>query len=108
MINNIEEIKDIVNFDIIRVYNEKNTAINVNNSGSLNEQYLNTARNMFIKETALEYLETFVDTYREYPISDIVDVKMTLDVVVIPAEKYEKIQEFINSFNKAEELTSHE
>lgn len=92
--------------DII-LYKKQTHAINLNNSGTMNEQNLEFTKRTMLFDTIREHTE-LVRTKQGYPQNDISDVEMTLDCVIMSRKKYEKIIEIIKSIKEPLSFNNHQ
>ena len=72
--------------DII-LYKKKTHAINLNNSGTMNQQNLDFAKRTMLFDVIREHTD-LVKTKQGYPNNDISDVEMEIDCVVMSRKKY--------------------
>lgn len=75
--------------DII-LYKKQKHAINLNNSGTMNQQNLDFAKRTMLFDTIREHID-LVKTVQGYPYLDISDVDMEIDCVVMSRKKYDKL-----------------
>ena len=80
--------------DII-LYKKQTHAINLNNSGTMNQQNLDFAKRTMLFDTIREHTN-LVKTIQGYPNNDISDVDMTIDCVIINRKRYNKLVNFEN------------
>ena len=73
--------------DII-LYKKQTHAINLNNSGTMNQQNLDFAKRTMLFDTVREYTD-LVKTVQGYPNNDISNVEMEIDCIVISRKRYE-------------------
>ena len=86
--------------DII-LYKKQTHAINLNNSGTMNQQNLDFAKRTMLFDTIKEHAN-LVKTIQGYPNNDISDVDMTIDCVVISKQRYKLLTKF-NDYSKTKE-----
>jgi small nuclear ribonucleoprotein (snRNP)-like protein len=79
--NNMEASKLMINSTV--VVNTKN--------GILNEKQLMSKRDELIKESLNVMLDDFTDIKQSYPENNLSNVNVSLDVVVLRREDYEKL-----------------
>ena len=72
--------------DII-LYKKQTHAINLNNSGTMNQQNLDFAKRTMLFDVIREHTD-LVKTKQGYPNNDISDVEMEIDCVVMSRKKY--------------------
>jgi hypothetical protein len=77
--------------DII-LYKKQTHAINLNNSGTMNQQNLDFAKRTMLFDVIREYTD-LVKTKQGYPNNDISDVEMEIDCVVISRKRYKMLSE---------------
>ena len=73
--------------DII-LYKKQTHAINLNNSGTMNQQNLDFAKRTMLFDCIREHTD-LVKTKQGYPNNDISDVEMEIDCVVMSRRRYE-------------------
>ena len=83
--------------DII-LYKKQTHAINLNNSGTMNQQNLDFAKRTMLFDVIREHTD-LVKTKQGYPNNDISDVEMTIDCVVMSRKKYNKYLEYLKTLN---------
>ena len=86
--------------DII-LYKKQTHAINLNNSGTMNQQNLDFAKRTMLFNTFREYTN-LVKTVQGYPNNDISDVEMEIDCVVISRKRYDILLKHYNLSSKLE------
>ena len=72
--------------DII-LYKKQTHSINLNNSGTMNQQNLDFAKRTMLFDVIREHTD-LVKTKQGYPNNDISDVEMEIDCVVMSRKKY--------------------
>lgn len=93
---NRTEMRYLLDEEVFTVYNRQVTAINANNNGILNDAMLEREKRMMLK-ASIEYLtDELVKVKKSYPTSDISDVKMSVDCVVMDRKTFDKIKTYIN------------
>jgi hypothetical protein len=75
--------------DII-LYRKQRHSINLNNSGTMNQQNLDFAKRTLLFDAIREH-EQLVKTTQHYPQGDISDVDMEIDCVIMSRKKYDKL-----------------
>lgn len=75
--------------DII-LYKKQTHAINLNNSGTMNQQNLDFAKRTMLFDVIREHTD-LVKTKQGYPNNDISDVDMEIDCVVMSRKRYEDL-----------------
>ena len=78
--------------DII-LYKKQTHAINLNNSGTMNQQNLDFAKRTMLFDVIREHTD-LVKTKQGYPNNDISDVEMEIDCVVMSRRRYELLTKF--------------
>lgn len=78
--------------DII-LYKKQTHAINLNNSGTMNQQNLDFAKRTMLFDVIREHTD-LVKTKQGYPNNDISDVDMEIDCVVMSRKRYNKLVNF--------------
>lgn len=80
--------------DII-LYKKQTHAINLNNSGIMNQQNLDFAKRTMLFDVIREHTD-LVKTKQGYPNNDISDVEMEIDCVIMSRKRYNKLVNFEN------------
>ena len=75
--------------DII-LYKKQTHAINLNNSGTMNQQNLDFAKRTMLFDVIREHTD-LVKTKQGYPNNDISDVEMEIDCVIMSRKRYNKL-----------------
>lgn len=75
----------------IRIYSEKTHSININNSGTLNEQSLQFAKKTFLFDLIREHSNELIKHTQHYPQQDICDVDLKADFMIINTKHYNKL-----------------
>lgn len=89
--------------DII-LYKKQTHAINLNNSGTMNQQNLDFAKRTMLFNVIREHTD-LVKTKQGYPNNDISDVEMEIDCVVMSRKKYDNMLKAIEeSFKRQSKL----
>ena len=79
--------------DII-LYKKQTHAINLNNSGTMNQQNLDFAKRTMLFDCIREHTD-LVKTKQGYPNNDISDVEMEIDCVVMSRKKYKILNDIL-------------
>ncbi len=87
--------------DII-LYKKQTHAINLNNSGTMNQQNLDFAKRTMLFDVIREHTD-LVKTKQGYPNNDISDVEMEIDCVIMSRKKYDKLIKAFNILNNLDE-----
>lgn len=87
--------------DII-LYKKQTHAINLNNSGTMNQQNLDFAKRTMLFDVIREHTD-LVKTKQGYPNNDISDVEMEIDCVVMSRKRYDKIIKILNIVDNYDE-----
>lgn len=85
--------------DII-LYKKQTHAINLNNSGTMNQQNLDFTKRTMLFDTVREHTD-LVKTKQGYPNNDISDVEMEIDCVVMSRKRYEML---LKNLGKSKEV----
>jgi hypothetical protein len=75
--------------DII-LYKTQTHAVNLNNSGTMNQSNLDFAKRTMLFDAVREHVD-IVKTKQGYPNNDISEVEMEIDCVVMSRKKYDKL-----------------
>lgn len=92
--------------DII-LYKTQKHAINLNNSGTMNQSNLDFVKRTMLFDVVREHTD-LVKTKQGYPNNDISDVDMTIDCVIMSRKKYEKIIEIVKSIKEPLNFNNHQ
>lgn len=92
--------------DII-LYKKQTRTINLNNSGTMNQQNLDFAKRTLLFDVISEHTD-LIKTVQGYPQSDISVVDMTIDCVIMSRKKYEKVIEIIKSIKEPLAFNNHQ
>ncbi len=92
--------------DII-LYDKQTHAINLNNSGTMNQQNLDFTKRTMLFDVIREHTE-LVKTKQGYPNNDISDVEMEIDCVVMSRKKYDKLIKLQNALDKISDPKRYE
>lgn len=92
--------------DII-LYKTQKHAINLNNSGTMNQSNLDFVKRTMLFDVVREHTD-LVKTKQGYPNNDISDVDMTIDCVIMSRKKYEKIIEIVKSIKEPLDFNNHQ
>jgi len=85
--------------DII-LYKQQVHGINLNNSGTMNQSNLDFTKRTMLFDVIREHTE-LVETKQGYPNSDVSEVQMTIDCVVMSRKRYEML---LKNLGKSKEL----
>lgn len=88
--------------DII-LYKKQTHAINLNNSGTMNQQNLDFTKRTMLFDVIREHTD-LVKTKQGYPNNDISDVEMEIDCVVISRKKYDELIKLKEQFKNQPKL----
>ena len=92
--------------DII-LYKKQTHAINLNNSGTMNQQNLDFAKRTMLFDVIREHTD-LVKTKQGYPQNDISDVEMEIDCVIMSRKKYDKLIKLQNALDKISDPKKYE
>lgn len=81
----------------IRIYGEKTHSININNSGTLNEQSLQFAKKTFLFDLLREHADELIRHTQHYPQQDICDVDLKADFIIMNTKTYNKMLKIIEN-----------
>lgn len=90
-----EKVLTIVNNNINVVYGIYNSAVNINQSGTLNEEKLNRERKLFLKSCVEDLAPELVSKKQGYPHDDISEVEFETDFVIIKRKDFDKVLKYI-------------
>lgn len=80
----------------IFINNKTIHSLNINNSGTLNEQNLQFAKTTFLFDNLRKYANKLVKHSQHYPNNDISDVDLKLDIVILSTKEYEYLTSKLN------------
>lgn len=94
---NKEEILEVLEEDVFHVVIDHKSAVNINNSGTLNESKLDREKKLVL-HNAIDYLsDELIRTKQYYPMDDVADVDFKGDFVIIKRKDYNLFKLFIES-----------
>ena len=73
-------------------------SLNINNSGTLNEQNLQFAKRTLLFDALREHANELVKHKQSYPKNDLSDVKLSLDIVILDTKTYSKILKVLQNY----------
>ena len=85
-------VHDILEEKFFPVNYTLSTAVNINNSGVLNEEMLEKAKRAFVMETVGVWKDELVSAKQGYPVNDISDVTFDIDVVVLKRKDFDTLK----------------
>lgn len=89
-----DEILKILENDVFTVYAEQKDYVDTNN-GILNESYLAKRKKLLLKKS-VEYLaDEVIKVDQSYPVNDVSEVTMNIDLVVMKKEDLDYILKYI-------------
>ncbi len=91
--------------DII-LYNKQRHSVNLNNSGTMNQQNLDFAKRTMLFDTIRKHTD-LIKTTQHYPQGDISDVDMEIDCVIMSRKKYDKLKQLEKKFVINQEPTEY-
>jgi cell fate regulator YaaT (PSP1 superfamily) len=105
---NKEKVMQIIEEDVFPIKGEFHTAININQSGTLNEEKLKKERELYLKILTSWLAPELVNKTQDYPYNDISNVKFEADFVVIKRKEFDYIKKFVESIVTTKDLMNHE
>lgn len=105
---NKEKVLEILEEDVFPIAGEFHTAININQSGTLNEDKLKKERELYLKILTSWLSSELITKTQDYPYNDISNVKFEADFVVIKRKEFDYIKQFVESIMTTKELMNHE
>ena len=102
--------------DILHILEERsysvsgslNTAVNVNNSGTLNKEKLEKERLGYWKTLTSWLAPVLIKKVQDYPYQDISNVEFSADFVVMRREDFDEIKEYVNEIVDVKQLMVNE
>jgi len=88
----------------IILYKKQTHAINLNNSGTMNQQNLDFAKRTMLFDVIREHTN-LVKTKQGYPNNDISDVEMEIDCVVMSRYRYNKMLKILSNLPEERQNT---
>lgn len=95
-----EKVIDILEDNVYHVSMRHKTAININQSGTLNTEKLDKEKKLFFRASTVHLVEELVKKVQHYPHDDISEVDFEVDVVVLKRKHYDKIKQFIEGLDE--------
>lgn len=105
---NKEKVLQVLEYDTFPIAGELHTAININQSGTLNEEKLKKEREFYLKTLTSWLAPELIKKTQHYPHNDIADVDFEADFVIMQRETYNYIKEFVESIITTNQLMNHE
>jgi hypothetical protein len=90
----MKAVEEVLEEKFFPVSYSLSTAVNINNSGTLNESMLEKAKRAFIMETIGVWKDDLVQTKQGYPVGDVSEVQFDIDVVILKREDFELIKKY--------------
>lgn len=84
------------------LYLEKTHAINLNNSGTMNQSSLDFAKRTMLFDAIREHTN-LVKTTQHFPQGDISDVDMVIDCVIMSRKRYEMLLKILSKSKEVKE-----
>lgn len=94
------KILDILEDNIYPVNFRHKTAININQSGTLNKEKLEKEKRLFFKFATDYLIDEVVTKVQHYPHDDISEVDFETDIIVLKRKHFDKIKEFIEGLDE--------
>lgn len=94
---NKEELLDVLEEDIYHVVVNHKSAVNINNSGTLNDAALEKERQLVIMDAVKYLADELINTRQGYPEGDVSEVDFTGDFVILTRKDYNLIKLFLES-----------
>jgi len=104
----MNSIKEILEDDVFIVNFRHKTAVNINQSGTLNEEKLEKEKQVFFRFSTNYLVDELVEKTQHYPHDDISEVDFETDFVVIKRRHYDEIKEFVEDVINNKELKLNE
>lgn len=82
----------------IHIKSEQSHYLNINNSGTLNEQNLNFAKRTLLFDALRKHANKLVKHTQQYPEGDISRVDLSLDFVILDTKTYSKILKVLQNY----------
>lgn len=105
---NKEKILQVLEDDTFPIAGELHTAININQSGTLNDEKLKKEREFYLKTLTSWMAPELIRKTQHYPYDDIANVEFKADFVVMQRETYDYIKSFVESLITIKDLMNHE
>ena len=105
---NKEKVSEILEEDVFPITGEYYTAININQSGTLNKEKLEKERELYLKILTSWLAPELISKTQDYPYNDITNVKFEVDCVIIKKGEFDYIKKFVESIMTTKDLMNHE
>lgn len=89
----------------IRIYSEVTHPLNLNNSGTLNEQNLQFAKKTMLFDLLRNHADELIRHKQHYPQGDISDVELKADFIIMSTKNYSKMLKIIENLPKERQET---
>lgn len=103
-----EEILRVLEEDTFPIAGELHTSININQSGTLNQEKLDKERELYLKVLTSWLAPELIKKKQHYPHNDIANVEFTADFVILDRFTFDYIKKFVESLITTKELMNHE
>ena len=105
---NKEVILRLLEEDAFPVSGVLHTAINVNQSGALNEEKLRKEREQYLRVLTSWMAPELIRMKQSYPYNDIANVEFEADFVVMQKDVFDYVKKFVETLIETEEIMNHE
>lgn len=94
---NKEEILDVLDEDVYHVLVSHKSAVNINNSGTLNENKLERERQNVMMDAVRYLADELIKTRQGYPHGDVSEVDFSGDFVILKRKDYNLVKLFLEN-----------
>lgn len=105
---NKEKVLQILEENIYNINALHKTAININQSGTLNREKLEREKKRFFMYLTDFFINDIITEKQYYPENDISEVDFNADFVILKKDDYNSIKEYIEGLITKEDLMNHE
>lgn len=82
----------------LHIKKEVTHSLNINNSGTLNEQNLQFAKRTLLFDALRDHANELVNHVQQYPEGDVSDVNLDLDIVILDSKTYSRILKVLQNY----------
>ncbi len=102
------DILNILEENTYSVSGQLHTAININQSGTLNKEKLERERLFYWKQLTSWLAPLLISKKQSYPYQDISNVEFNADFVIMKREDFETVKEYVEEIMDVKQLMVHE
>lgn len=105
---NKNKVLEVLEEDSFPIAGEYHTSININQSGTLNQDKLRREQELYLKLLTSWMAPHLIEKKQYYPHDDIAEVVFSADFVIMERTAYDYIKSFVESLIETKEIMNHE